>query len=345
MRHHRILGLFLLGFSAALVRCSSDDFSPSQADAGAEAAVPDAVADGIGTNDTGPADVAVDAPRDAEAAPPPKCDPKKPFGTPTKVLLNALDVVIDPFGAFRINASETVGFVQASNVVRQYDMSGSTLTLVSSVPAVTVPLGFGVSRDGLQMMVSSGTSTLVRYARGNTGAAWGPSAPVGVPLSTPDGAAYQELYYPSIVGNDPTFYLSRFVFYPSLPSTWDIFRAVPGDASTVVVSSVDELHAGAFAFTNQAVPADDLTMYFARWGGAAVAYPRIVKTTRASSQAAWDAPTDVALGSLVIGTADSLYPYAATADDCALYFGFSMATDATYSVNGPFVLYVARRPL
>lgn len=342
MRLHRTLGLITLGLAGALVRCSSDDFTTTtdagdDGGTGVDVATDRLVVDAPGETTT-TVDAAVDAPIDT--GPPAKCDPKKPFATPTKVSLNALDVVIDVYGSFRIDPAEKHVWMQKNGLVRQYDVgSANTLTHDTSIPDLAVAQGFAVSANGLELIAAQGGG-LVRHARGSITSAWGTGTLVNVPLNVPDGAAFQQFHHPYHLGNGPTFYFGRFVYYPSAPSEWDVVRMAASDAGAVLQP---DLHAGNYAFTNNPVLADDLTLYFARWG--ATPYPHIARSTRPNANAAWAVPTDVTLGALPVTTNDTLYPYAVTPDECALYFGYSPAVDGAISLNGPFTIYVARRPL
>jgi hypothetical protein len=51
------------------------------------------------------------------------------------------------------------------------------------------------------------------------------------------------------------------------------------------------------------------------------------------------------VGALSVAAADTIKPYAVTPDDCALYFGYAASIDGGSAMDGPFVLYVSRRPL
>jgi hypothetical protein len=336
MRNSRTLAVFAL-FGAALLHCSSDEFSTgdSGSDTGAEASLDDAARD-VAVTDTGPIEGGPTDGGPIDSAPPLKCDPKKPFGTPTKVLRNGLDVVVDVYGSFRIDATETHAWVQQGNQVRQYDLANGALTYVSSVSDLPAEQGFGVSANGLELVAAHGGG-LTRHTRANLTSNWGPGTPIPLPFGLPDGAAFQQFYYPYLSGT-PALYLGRFVYYSAAPSEWDVIR-IAGDAGT----TLSELHAGNFAFTTEPVLADELTMYISRWGGGPV--PHLARTTRASTAAPWSPPADVSLGSLTVATKDGSKPYAVTPDDCSLYLGYAQSVDGSFALDGPFVLYVARRPL
>jgi hypothetical protein len=297
----------------------------------------------------------------------PRCDPTKAFGTPAKVSLDGLDVIVDAFGAFQVDPDETRAFLQRANTIRQYDLTNNVLSHVVAVPDLPTTNGFAVSPSGLELLASD-SAVFRRYTRASLTATWGIGTAIAVPIPLAD--ASQLLVRASYVGDGPVFYFGRFAYYgPSLPSEWDIVRAAPGDASAADASAADastadasasdastffdstfqsELHAGdagasSFAFVNDPVTVDDRTMYFARWGGGPV--PHLARATRPTPQAAWGLPVDLPVGALKVATADTIKPYAVTPDDCALYFGYAAALDGGPStIDGPFVLYVSRRP-
>lgn len=318
--------------SASLLNCVGD--TPiTQVDAGADVAV-----------DTATGDVATDSPPTPDGgtdAVAPRCDKNKPFGTPVKLSLNALDVVVDSFGSMQVDPSETHAYFQKGNLVRQYDLSGTTLTHNSAIADVTVDRGFTVSPNGLEM-IANRSSGPVRFTRGNTTSNWLGGTAINIAFEVPDGAVYVQFYNPSFVGNGPRFDIGRFIFYAG-PSTWDIMQSDLDDAGTFVPVA-QNLHAPNVPYINHPVPVDDTAMYFARWGVPNIVGPHLARATRANAQAPWGTPSDVPLGSLVTTKDDSLLPYAVTPDDCALYFGYSASPDGAYSLDGPFVLYVARRP-
>jgi hypothetical protein len=88
---------------------------------------------------------------------------------------------------------------------------------------------------------------------------------------------------------------------------------------------------------------DERTIYLARWGGGPV--PHVARATRVTPQAPWSPPVDLLVGALSVAAADTIKPYAVTPDDCALYFGYAASIQGGSTMDGPFVLYVARRPL
>ncbi len=336
MRLSRAFASFTL-FGAALLRCSSDGFT--NLDAGTDAgldAVPDTLSLDADPPRDGASDVADALVSDADAAPPPKCDPKKPFATPTKVLRNGLDVVVDVYGSFRIDQGETHAWLQENSVLRQYTLSANTITHDATVADLAVEQGFAVSSNGLDL-VAAHAGGVVHHVRANLTSNWGSGALLPMPFSAPDGAAYQQFYYPYL-SSGAALYVGRFVYYPSAPSEWDVVR-VAGDAGAIL----SELHGGSFAFVSEPVLADERTMYLSRWGGGPV--PHLARATRATTVAPWDQPQDVPLGSLVVGANDSTKPYAVTADDCTLYLGYALSVDGAFALSGPYVLYVARRPL
>ncbi len=349
MPHSRLTLLSVLAtfsLSVGLIRCSTDEFSGT--DAGTDAPVGTDSATDAPAPDTGtdaPRDVASDAITDADAGPPANCDKLKAFGAPTKLTVSAVDVVVDVFGSFHIDPTEKHAWFSQSNQIRQYDVSGTTLTLDSTIPPIGSQRGFGVSANGLELVYTTPPANVVRYTRANLTSAWSNFVVVDVPMAAPDGAAYQEYYHPSHLGNGPTFYFGRFVYYTSSPSEWDIVRATQTDAASYAPVIQSGLHANNFAFVNEPVLADDLTMYLARWGDGITAYPRLARSTRANAQSPWSAPTAVPMPPLPFGPNDTLKPYAVTPDECALYFGYNPSVDGSASMSGPFTVYVARRPL
>lgn len=339
--------------SAGLLRCSTDEFSGT--DAGTDAPVGVDVVNDAPPAETGPADVAVDtasdALTDADAGPLPKCDRTKAFDIPTKLTSSAQDILVDGSGSFRIDSSEAHAYVGHGGFIKQYDVSGTTLTYVSGVPDVASSRGFGVSDDGLELLYTTPPANVVRMTRASLTSQWGGMTLLGVPLPMPDGATTQNYFHPSHLEDGPTFYFGQFSYGGVSPSQWSVFRAAPGDAApgdaapSFVASYQSELHASNFAYTNApVVTPDDLIIYFARWGNVSSYYPRIARASRANAQAPWGAPTDVLVAPLPAGSDDTLFPFAVTPDECALYFGYNQSIDGSVSTSGPFTVYVARRP-
>ena len=347
LRHRRLVALSSLalsGLAAGLVRCSTDEFSGTDAGTDAPVGVDVTVDSPV---DTGPGDVRLDTGGDAivDSGPPAKCDKLKAFGAPTKLTVAAKDVTVDAFGSFRIDPSETHAWFSQGNQIRQYDVTGTTLTVDGTIAAIASQRGFGVSANGLELVYTTPPANVVRYTRANLASAWSNFIVVDVPMAVPDGAAYQGYYHPSHLGNGPTFYFGRFVFYSSQPSEWDIVRATQTDAASYAPVIQGGLHASNFAFVFEPALADDLTMYFARWSDGITDYPRLARSTRANAQSPWSAPTPVPMPPLPFGPNDTLKPYAVTPDECALYFGYNQSVDGSVSTSGPFTVYVARRPL
>jgi hypothetical protein len=283
-----------------------------------------------------------------DSAPPPRCDPTKPFATPTKVSLGGLDVIVDALGSFQVDPGETRAFLQQASKIRQYDLqANNVLAYVQAVPDLAMTYGFAVSASGLELL--GGDSVVFRrYTRASLTAAWGTGTDITVPIAIPDGSTLRWSVRASYVGEGPVFYFGRFVYYGNAaPSEWDIVRAAPGDASTSIDTTFQsELHAGdaggSFAYVNDPVMVDDRTMYLARWGGGPA--PHLARATRLTPQAPWSMPVDLPVGALIVAATDTVKPYAVTPDECSLYFGYAASIDGGFTLDGPFVLYVARRP-
>jgi hypothetical protein len=348
------------GFGEEAVQAAPD----AQAEAASDAPLQtDATgADAATGDDATSADASTsDAPTDS--APAPRCDPTKEFGTPTKVSLGGLDVIVDALGSFQVDPGETRAFLQQASKIRQYALAGNVLTHASAVQDLSMANGFAVSASGLELLGNFKIDEFRRYTRGALTAPWVAETDITLPISLPADAGFQNLVRASYVGDGPVFYFGRFVFYPAAPSTWDIVRAAPGDASAPDASAPDasasdasisfattfqsELHtvtANGPDFVNDPVMVNERTIYFARWGPGPV--PHLARATRPTPQAPWSTPAPVPVGALSVAEADAVKPYAVTPDDCALYFGYAAATDGGPStLTGPFVLYVSRRPL
>lgn len=315
-----------------------DDKNVDSGDAGSDANV---VGDARDENASDA--IAVDASDGAiDAGPPPRCDRAKPFGVPKKLAENALDVSIDSFGSFRVDATETHAWLQRKNLVRQYTLSGTELTYDPTISVVGALNGFAVSPDGLHLLASAGGG-FERRDRASVTANFGPAQTVLTPLTNPDGSSYASLYHPSFRSNPADFFFARFVYYPNASSTWDVYSAHMTDASTASATAQGELHLPNAPFTNEPTFADDLTLYFDRWG-TATSYPRIARLTRTTPQSSWGTPSDVTVGALVVGPLDTVRVLSVTADECVMYFSYATAAPDASSLDGPHVLYVARRP-
>lgn len=288
------------------------------------------------TGDGATPDTAIDAP-DVDA-PPPRCDPGKPFGVPVEI--TELNSTASDTSAALTPDELTITFASARpgglGGFDAYIATRTSRTAPWGAPSLIAGVNTQgndsrphMSADQLTMYLehtvslSSGEYNIVAATRTSTSSAF--STPVAVgPVNTanPDTAPY-------VLPDHSAMYLvnNRMLWRATRTgTTWS--------APTVVAGT--NLQAGDFDYP--AATPDELTIYFASSRGPSQGSFDIFMATRASVVAGFDAPVNVA--ALSSNRSDS--PGWVSADNCVIYFARDVGAAGA---GANYDLYRAEKPL
>lgn len=322
-----LAGAGALAITAALVDCSGE--TATSDDAGVDAPfVPTDTGTDQQASDTGPS---VDSSPDTAK---PACDPMKNFAAPAAVTLqnNASPLVVR---GFKVRGGIAYLHPQASNKVQQGAYGAHVVSTPTDAYTPITIAGFDVSADGLALTFSTGLG-VVRSTRASTGAAFGVPAALSIPMPMLDASTQ---LYEHLAGTASPLQFTR-VENSTGPFTVDIFSATanPDGGPSFVAVNETTLHSG-IAYVARPVPRSDTRLYLTGWAGTAPAYQRLHVATRASASMPWGAPVAVTIDGLTPQAGDQVVPLDVSTDDCTVWYGVGT------SVDGPYSVYEARRPL
>lgn len=288
-----------------------------------------------------PDDVRVDAPADAMAdAPPPRCDPAKPFGAP--VAITELNSTMDDLGMALTSDELTAVFGSTRSGgpgdTDIYITTRATRTAAWGAPVLLAGVNTAgreaspsISGDGLTIYASyrpnaNAAFDVVRSTRSSVTAAFPALAPIsGIdttsndqsPSITPDQSA---LYFESdrITAGSTDLYVAS--------GTAGSFAAPAPVSGTSLNTTSNEV--------DPTITPDQLTLYFASDRGGMS--NDIWVATRASQATAFGAPLNLS----VLNTTSIEGPDWVSADNCVLYMHRNVGVAASN-----YDLYVATKPL
>jgi hypothetical protein len=243
-----------------------------------------------------------------------RCDPAKPFGTPTPV--ENINSSLEDQG-FALTRDETTGFVLRDVTHPGQAASSSILgvrrsaaTAVFSIPdadltsaindAVGTEFELSLSSDGLVLYFFRQTDTesgILAATRTDPGASFDAGIPVFV-----DGIALTNALGPMISADGQTLYWLDFLDFGKL------FTATRGSGPTAFINKRE---AATFPLGSIVVSADELTMYYATGGNSF----HVMVTTRSRKSDTFGPGTPVEN----VNSVASESPTALTYDGCVLY--------------------------